>query len=72
MKASKNIIKKHIYDLLSSPEIMTIPLTMRHVKVLAVTKGKDFLQYSYLIKSGSNIRNPSTSFVFFTMIMDKK
>lgn len=43
---------------------MTIPLTMRHAKVLAVTKGKDFLQYPPLIKSGSNTRNLS-KFCFF-------
>jgi len=37
---------------------------MRHAKVLAVTKGKDFLQYPPPIKSGSNTRNLN-KFCFF-------
>jgi hypothetical protein len=59
--SNETIQKKHqklIHDCLTFFELITIPLTMTHAKVLVVVKGKDFLQYPHSIKSGSNIRNP--------------
>jgi hypothetical protein len=68
-RASKRSIKMHIHDRLTFLKLVTTPLTMTCVDVLAVIKGKYFMQYPPPIKSVQIQRTPTSS-IFFIMIMD--
>ena len=49
-------------------ELLTIPLTITHVKVFVVVKRKKYVQYLLPMKNNSNIKNPAR-YIIFVMII---
>jgi hypothetical protein len=58
------VTKGNINYRLTFPKLVTTSLTMTHVDVFAIIKGKYFLQYQPPMKNGSNTLNPNKFCLF--------